>query len=85
MSSLVFRLKIIDETRNYLIEEIKHNDLMSKKHEKACKYLNYVQYLLILVSAITSSVSISAFASLVFIPVGITSSSVGLKTCAITT
>ena len=31
MSSLEFRLKKIDETRNYLIEEIKHNHLMSEK------------------------------------------------------
>ena len=29
-----FRLKKIDETRNYLLEEIKHNDLKSEKHEK---------------------------------------------------
>ena len=27
-----FRLKNIDETRNYLIEEINRNDLMTKKH-----------------------------------------------------
>ena len=27
-----FKLKHIDETRNYLLEEIKQNELMSKKH-----------------------------------------------------
>ena len=27
-----FRLKNIDDTRNYLIEEINRNELMSKKH-----------------------------------------------------
>ena len=27
-----FRLKNIDETRNYLMEEINRNDLMTKKH-----------------------------------------------------
>ena len=27
-----FRLKEIDETRNYLLEEIKHNELISEKH-----------------------------------------------------
>ena len=32
--SLDFRLKTIDETRNYLLEEIKHNNLMSEKHKK---------------------------------------------------
>ena len=29
-----FRLKKMDETRNYLLEEITQNDLMSKKHKK---------------------------------------------------
>ena len=30
--SLDFRLEEIDETRNYFLDEIKHNELMSKKH-----------------------------------------------------
>ena len=29
-----FRLKSIDETRNYFHEEIEQNELMSKKHKK---------------------------------------------------
>ena len=40
--------------------------------------------MLILVSTITDCVSVSAFASLVAGPVGIVSSAVGIKTCAIT-
>ena len=48
------------------------------------KYLNYVEHLLILTLTATGCVSISAFASLVCSPVGITSSAVGLKTCGIT-
>ena len=56
---------------------------MSEKHKKECKYLNYVEHLLTLASAVTGCVSTSAFASLVCIPVGITSSAVGLKMCAI--
>ena len=32
-----FRLKNIDEKRNYFIEELKQNELMSKKHKKVCK------------------------------------------------
>ena len=56
---------------------------MSGKYKKTCKYLNYVEHLLILASAITSCVPIFAFASLVCAPVGITSSVVGLKICAI--
>ena len=31
-----FRLKYIDETRNYLIEEINQNGLISKRHRKLC-------------------------------------------------
>ena len=33
-ASLEFRLRKIDETRNYLLDEIKHNDLMSEKYLK---------------------------------------------------
>ena len=56
---------------------------MNEKYKKTCKYLNYLQHLLILASTVTGCVSISAFASLVCVPVGITSSAVGLNTCAI--
>ena len=44
---LEFRLRKIDETRNYLLDEIKHNDLMTEKYKKTCKYLKYVEHLLI--------------------------------------
>ena len=79
-----FRLKNIDETRNYLIEEINRNELMSKKHKKVCTTLNYIEHFLILGSTIAGCVSISAFASLVGIPIGITSSAIGLNICAVT-
>ena len=29
-----FRLKSIDETRNYLLEEIEQNEFMSRKHKR---------------------------------------------------
>ena len=45
--------------------------------------LNYTEHLLVLVSTVTGCVSISVFASLVGILVGITSSAVVLKTYAI--
>ena len=48
-ASLEFRLRKIDETRNYLLDEIKHNDLMSGKYKMTCKYLNYLEKLLIVV------------------------------------
>ena len=57
---------------------------MSEKHKRTSKYLNYVEHLLILASTVPDCVSIFPFASLVCVPVGITSSAVGLKICAIT-
>ena len=33
-----FTLKKVDEIKNYLIEEINGNGLMSKKHKKIVKY-----------------------------------------------
>ena len=35
------------EARNYFLDEIKHNDLMCENYKKTCKYLNYVEQLLI--------------------------------------
>ena len=72
-----FRLKNIDKTRNHLIEEINENELMSKKRKKVCTTLNYIEHFLILGSTITGCVSISAFASLVGIPIGVMSSAIG--------
>ena len=82
-ASLKFRLRKIDETRNYLLDEIKHNDLMTEKYKKICKYLNYVEKLLILVLTVTGLDSISSFASSVCVPVHITSSAVLIKIYAI--
>ena len=36
-ASLEFRLRKIDKTKNYLLDEIRHNELMSQKYKKACK------------------------------------------------
>ena len=57
---------------------------MSEKHEKTGRYLNYVEPLLILTSTVTGFASIFEFASLVCVPVGISSSAVGIQNCAIT-
>ena len=59
-----FRLKKIDEKIHYLIEEINQNKLLSKKHKKICRFLNYVDHSLIVIFTITGCVSISVFASL---------------------
>ena len=57
---------------------------MSEKYKKTCKYLNYVEHLLILVSTVIGCISISAFASLVCVPAGITSSAIEIKIFVIT-
>ena len=74
----------MSETRNYLIEEINLNELNSKKHKMICKTLNNIEHFLILASKITGCISISAFTSLIGIPIEIMSSAINLKVCAIT-
>ena len=62
-----------------ILDKIKHNDLMIEKYKKKCLKLNYVETLLILVSTVTVCILFSAFASLGCIPVGISSSAVGVN------
>ena len=71
-----FRLKEINQTRNYLIEEIKQNKLINKKEKKVCRILKYTEHLLILASTLSGCVSIFSVASLIGIPVGISSSAI---------
>ena len=80
-----FELQNIDETRNYFLEEIKQNELMSNKPKKglynlklywALSYFSFCGYWMHF---------ILAFASLLGISIGITSFAIGLKICAITT
>ena len=77
-------MKNTEETKNYFIKEIDQNELMSKKRKNVCMTLNCIEHFLILASAVTRCISISAFASLLGITIGITSSVIGLKICAIT-
>ena len=56
---------------------------MSRKNKKVCTTLNYIEHFLILAFVVTGFISISAFASLLGIPTGITSSAIGLKIFAI--
>ena len=55
---------------------MKQNELMSRKHKKVCATLNYIEDFLILASTITGCVSTFDFASLIGIPIGITSSAI---------
>ena len=52
---------------------------MSKKHKEVCKVWNYIVHSLIVNSTITECVSISDFASLGGVSIGVTSAAVGLK------
>ena len=55
---------------------------MNEKYRKTCKYLDYVEHLLILASTVTGCVF--AFASLVCVPVIITCSAIEIKISVIT-
>ena len=63
-----FRFKNMDKTINDFLEEMEQNELISRKHKMVCITLNYIEHFLVLVSAVTECVSISALASfLVFL------------------
>ena len=49
---------------------------MSKKYNNVRRVLNYFEHFLVFVSAVSGCFSISVFASLVGVPVGIASSAV---------
>ena len=38
-----FRLKNIDKTRSYFLEEGEQNELMCRKQKKVCRILNYTK------------------------------------------
>ena len=56
---------------------------MRRIHKEVRTSLNCIKYFLILDSTITNCISISAFDSLIGIPIRITSSAIGLKIWAI--
>ena len=67
--------------RNYLIEEINQNELISEKHKMICTTLNYIEHFLVVASTITGYVSISAFASLIGITMQNESSVIKINIC----
>ena len=79
-----FRWKSIEETKNYFLEELEQNELMSKKPSKICATLNILNTLLILVVEVTGCISISAFAFLLDISIRISTSAIWLEIFAIT-
>ena len=57
---------------------------MSKKPKKICTTLNYIEDFLVLGFIITGCIFISPVVFSVGIPIGIASSTIGLKICTIT-
>ena len=51
-----FRFKNKDETRNYFLEEIKQNELMSRKHKRVFTTLYCIKLFFILASAINGCI-----------------------------
>ena len=59
--------------QEFRLRKIDKKKLTRKKPKEVCKILNYTENLLILTSTVTECVSIFAFASLIDIPVGVSS------------
>ena len=73
-----FRLNKISEVEDYFIAEIKERELMSKKRSKYISFFYYFDKSLIVLLVTNDCVSISSFATVIGIPVGITSTSLSL-------
>ena len=58
--------------------------MIAKKYKKIYTSFNYIKHLLILVCTVIGCIFNLAFAPLVAIPVGVTSSAVGIKICTAT-
>ena len=70
-----FRLDEISKAENHLIEEINQRKSCSKKLSKYVAAFDYIDKILIVLSAATGGVSITSFTSIVGVPVGIASAS----------
>ena len=70
-----FRLDEISKIENYFHEEINQRKSCSKKLIKFAAAFDYIDKILIVLSAITGGVSICSFTSVVGAPVGIASAS----------
>ena len=71
------------ESRNCILEEVKQNDLMIKKHKRTRKALSYVKNFPFVDCRVTGCVSISEFVSLVCILIGIISPAAIITVCVI--
>ena len=70
-----FRLSEIKEIENYFINEINQQKTYSKKLNKYVTIFDYIDKILIVLSATTGGISIISFTTAIGAPVGITSAS----------
>ena len=68
-----FKLNKISAIEDYFITEIKERELMSKKISKHIYFFYYFDKSLIVLSVTNGSVSIASFATVIGVPIGITS------------
>ena len=80
-SQTKYRLDGISKIENYFIEEINQRKSWSKKLSKYVAAFDYIDNILIVLSATTGGVSICSFTSIVGAPVGIVSASFTLIFC----
>ena len=73
-----FRQNKISKIEDYFIAEIKERELMSKQLSKCISFFDYFDKSLIVLSVTSSGVSIASFATVIGIPVGITSASLSI-------
>ena len=73
-----FRLSEIIGTENYFYQEISQRKSCSKKLNKYVTIFDYIDEILIVLSATSSGVSIISFTSIIEAPVGIASASLTL-------
>ena len=73
-----FKLNKISEIEDYFITEIKERELTRKKLNKYIPFFDYFDKSLIVISVTSGSVSITSFAAVIGIPVGIASASLSL-------
>ena len=70
-----FRLYEIKKIENYFINEINERESYSKKLNKYVTIFDYIDKILIVLSATTGGISIISFTSTIGVPVGIVSAS----------
>ena len=73
-----FRLNNFNEIKDYFVAEIKERKLMSKRLSKYISSFNYFDKLFIVLSVTTGTISITSFAVVVGVPLGMMSASCSL-------